>query len=685
MQNGTEVDEVVTVGNGVEITSQIGKDRVEDCVFNGGEKGSEGRGTLDKIANKVGYPIRTDQMTASKERISYARVLVDIDTTKDIVEEVEIKAPGGVMITQKVYYEWTSIKYGKCQFWDHKTEVCRATVPPVAPNQVWKVKKAPEKEVQVPVDKITTPPNEGFATMSGRRSAPRRILVDDEASAPQPLIQGSRFTSLRAWNVRGLNRLEKHREIRSVLTQNKLCFVGCLETRVKPSKFQKIVSSCFRNWGWLNNYYYANNSRNWCIWDKEKVDVEFIKASDQFLHVLVTGVAFEFEAMVTLVHAWNTEAQRWTLWRDLISIADTCQLPWIALRNFHTFLSYEEKIGYHGVPIEPCEESAECVLEAGLEDLRGAMGNHFWFKKYGDEEDVIFQSSGLSDICRMVVHLGDVIYEGPLVSDARSELRKRPFLSQDFKKALGEIDDARVPGPRGKVLETTLQEKAIVDQRLDARRQTTPRRRLQLGSAFADFYKDGRQTDQTLVSIHAAKLNGVLDVYKRRLSKSRSGEGPLGQITSPKLHAHKTQLSPDQPNPAQPIRFIHQPLNPSFPSELPKSSIGASQLARTHPPISSICVRSLASGIGEKLTGIRLLDMCEWKCGAVWDGGVDFGVSLFRWYVLICGWRLGLVLILDDMPAIHGRGYDLCTHAGHRVCCSALPIFNCSWILGISF
>ncbi|GAB2232913.1 hypothetical protein Droror1_Dr00011980 [Drosera rotundifolia] len=41
MQNGTEVDEVVTVGNEVEITSQVGKDRVEDCVFEGGEKGSE--------------------------------------------------------------------------------------------------------------------------------------------------------------------------------------------------------------------------------------------------------------------------------------------------------------------------------------------------------------------------------------------------------------------------------------------------------------------------------------------------------------------------------------------------------------------------------------------------------------------------------------------------------------------
>ncbi|KAL9250332.1 hypothetical protein AKJ16_DCAP16567 [Drosera capensis] len=36
---------------------------------------------LDKIANKVGYPIRTDQLTADKEHISFALILVDVVVT----------------------------------------------------------------------------------------------------------------------------------------------------------------------------------------------------------------------------------------------------------------------------------------------------------------------------------------------------------------------------------------------------------------------------------------------------------------------------------------------------------------------------------------------------------------------------------------------------------------------------
>ncbi|KAL9273935.1 hypothetical protein AKJ16_DCAP19787 [Drosera capensis] len=43
--------------------------------------------TLGRLAGKVGFPIRTDSMTAAKARILYARVLVDIDTSKDLVED----------------------------------------------------------------------------------------------------------------------------------------------------------------------------------------------------------------------------------------------------------------------------------------------------------------------------------------------------------------------------------------------------------------------------------------------------------------------------------------------------------------------------------------------------------------------------------------------------------------------
>lgn len=40
-----------------------------------------GRNTVDKLARKVGFPIRTDQVTADRERILYARVVGRLWTT----------------------------------------------------------------------------------------------------------------------------------------------------------------------------------------------------------------------------------------------------------------------------------------------------------------------------------------------------------------------------------------------------------------------------------------------------------------------------------------------------------------------------------------------------------------------------------------------------------------------------
>lgn len=41
---------------------------------------------LGKITSKVGKPISTDKLTYTKERLSYARVLVEVDTAKELVQ-----------------------------------------------------------------------------------------------------------------------------------------------------------------------------------------------------------------------------------------------------------------------------------------------------------------------------------------------------------------------------------------------------------------------------------------------------------------------------------------------------------------------------------------------------------------------------------------------------------------------
>lgn len=60
-----------------------------------------------------------------------------------------------------------------------------------------------------------------------------------------------------SWNIRGLNKPLKQREIRHLVSFHRINVLGILETKVKASDFKKVFSSCVSNWGFVNNYYYA--------------------------------------------------------------------------------------------------------------------------------------------------------------------------------------------------------------------------------------------------------------------------------------------------------------------------------------------------------------------------------------------------------------------------------------------
>jgi len=53
---------------------------------------------LCKIANKLGKPIQSDQLTFNISRISYARVLVELDLLADLKSSIVINLPNGVTL-----------------------------------------------------------------------------------------------------------------------------------------------------------------------------------------------------------------------------------------------------------------------------------------------------------------------------------------------------------------------------------------------------------------------------------------------------------------------------------------------------------------------------------------------------------------------------------------------------------
>ncbi|KAJ6986394.1 hypothetical protein NC653_024088 [Populus alba x Populus x berolinensis] len=92
---------------------------------------------LAKIASKLGTPIQSDQLTCNMLRISYARVLVELDLSVDLKSSIAINLPNGTTLNQPVIYETLPRFCTLCKVLGHKTGAC---TPP--PKPWWQDRKA---------------------------------------------------------------------------------------------------------------------------------------------------------------------------------------------------------------------------------------------------------------------------------------------------------------------------------------------------------------------------------------------------------------------------------------------------------------------------------------------------------------------------------------------------------------
>ncbi|XP_058774908.1 uncharacterized protein LOC131649171 [Vicia villosa] len=65
-----------------------------------------GEMSLNKIGSALGIPLVTDECTANMLRVSYARILVEMDITKELPEEITIRDKDGNKLQQAIEYEW---------------------------------------------------------------------------------------------------------------------------------------------------------------------------------------------------------------------------------------------------------------------------------------------------------------------------------------------------------------------------------------------------------------------------------------------------------------------------------------------------------------------------------------------------------------------------------------------------
>lgn len=87
----------------------------------------------------VGVPLYADECTTRQSRISFARVLVEVDITKPLPTAIKYANEKGDLVDQRVIYDWIPFFCSKCQKVGHDCNRKQNRTPAV--TQIWIPKK----------------------------------------------------------------------------------------------------------------------------------------------------------------------------------------------------------------------------------------------------------------------------------------------------------------------------------------------------------------------------------------------------------------------------------------------------------------------------------------------------------------------------------------------------------------
>lgn len=74
------------------------------------------------------------------------------------------------------------------------------------------------------------------------------------------------------WNVRGINKEARSREVSSYLSTFKVPVIALLETRVKHVNADRVRKKFGNNSSYLDNYFHHHYKRIWLMWKDQEVE-----------------------------------------------------------------------------------------------------------------------------------------------------------------------------------------------------------------------------------------------------------------------------------------------------------------------------------------------------------------------------------------------------------------------------
>ncbi|XP_075096310.1 uncharacterized protein LOC142174417 [Nicotiana tabacum] len=179
--------------------------------------------------------------------------------------------------------------------------------------------------------------------------------------------------SVITWNVRGLNKTYKQKEIKEFIKGNNKAIITLVEHRVKNQKENAVIKKLAPGWEWISNSSINHKSRIWLMWDPRIYTFELVEIEEQLIHgqvrVIAKAVMFDFSA----IYGLHTVRKLWDKMRQIHNIQ---QGPWLAMGDYNAVVHPQDRLCGTEVQDMETKDFKEYMRDTGMNELQYVGRNY---------------------------------------------------------------------------------------------------------------------------------------------------------------------------------------------------------------------------------------------------------------------------------------------------------------------
>ncbi|XP_021727809.1 uncharacterized protein LOC110694913 [Chenopodium quinoa] len=338
--------------------------------------------TLSRIGSLLGVTIFSDECTTRQLRVSFARVLIEINVTKPLPKSVFVESPSKEILELKVVYEWTPPFCSKCNKVGHD---CSVKVPSAPKHSVAAAPKQPvnaaPKVQQVWVAKPSQAPPivDVYASIHGQ------YVITPQVHTSQKSDEG--------WRIVGKKTKRKQTRVNQpASTSNSFVtlfanemdgavdVIGLLETKIKSKNVLTYQKKFGSSWLWMCNYDHSPKGRIWLGRNAITVTVNVLKIHEQFIHCSVSSKDLSTQVHLTVVYGLHSIHDRLHMWEGIRNISIQ-HSPWLCAGDFNSVLHTLDRL--HGTDVTDYEtrDFQSLVDDLDLTEVKSKGAFYSWSNK----------------------------------------------------------------------------------------------------------------------------------------------------------------------------------------------------------------------------------------------------------------------------------------------------------------